>query len=682
MPGIAESRPMFSRIAIACTVLSFAGTLVSADGPADNLADKVRRVPPPGIKVPDADRTRLEQGVAAIGNELKALRTELSAKPALLRVLPDVEVFHKAVDWALRYDEFFTTNNVRSGHELLRVANERVSQLRAGSAPWLTATGLVVRAYVSKIDGSIQPYGLVVPAAFKPGGKPTRLDFWFHGRGETLSELDFIAQRLRTIGEFAPPDAVVLHTYGRYCNGQRFAGEVDAFEALDAVKGDIAVDPNRIAVRGFSLGGAACWHMTTHHAGLWAAAAPGAGFRETADFLKVFQRETLKPTWWEQKLWRLYDSTEHAANLFNLPLVAYSGETDAQKQAADLMVKAAADEGISFKYVIGKGMAHRYDAPSKREIDAFMANAMLQGRDPVPAKIRFTTHSLRYNELKWVHVEGLGEHWEPARVDAEIISANQIQVTTTNVTRLTLAFPAGQSRLAKSVGVVIDGSKVSGGTVAADGSLTIMLERSGSKWAATKSSGKEHAKRHGLQGPIDDAFYDSFLFVAPGGTAANPRLGAWAGTEMKHAIEHWRRHFRGDARVKLDRDVTEADLRDHNVVVWGDPSSNLLLKRMAAKLPIAWSAKTINVGKLGSYPADSHAVVGIYPNPLNPARYVVLNSGFTFREYDYLNNARQTPKLPDWAVIDITKPVTSRFPGEVANAGFFDEKGQLKTARR
>ena len=50
----------------------------------------------------------------------------------------------------------------------------------------------------------------------------------------------------------------------------------------------------------------------------------------------------------------------------------------------------------------------------------------------------------------------------------------------------------------------------------------------------------------------------------------------------------------------------------------------------------------------------------IYPNPLNPKRYVVLNSGFTFREYDYLNNARQVPKLPDFAVVDIDVPVSAR----------------------
>ena len=37
------------------------------------------------------------------------------------------------------------------------------------------------------------------------------------------------------------------------------------------------------------MGGAACWQFAVHHAGLWAAAAPGAGFAETREFLGVFQ---------------------------------------------------------------------------------------------------------------------------------------------------------------------------------------------------------------------------------------------------------------------------------------------------------------------------------------------------------------------------------------------------------
>ena len=71
----------------------------------------------------------------------------------------------------------------------------------------------------------------------------------------------------------------------------------------------------------------------------------------------------------------------------------------------------------------------------------------------------------------------------------------------------------------------------------------------------------------------------------------------------------------------------------------------------------------------------------IYPNPLNPKRYVVINSGFTFREYDYLNNARQVPKLPDFAVVDVDVPVSSRAPGGIVTAGFFTEAWGLPTVK-
>jgi hypothetical protein len=52
-------------------------------------------------------------------------------------------------------------------------------------------------------------------------------------------------------------------------------------------------------------------------------------------------------------------------------------------------------------------------------------------------------------------------------------------------------------------------------------------------------------------------------------------------------------------------------------------------------------------------------------------------SGFTFREYDYLNNAWQVPKLADLAVVDITVPASSRWPGKIIAAGFFGERWEL-----
>ena len=82
-----------------------------------------------------------------------------------------------------------------------------------------------------------------------------------------------------------------------------------------------------------------------------------------------------------------------------------------------------------------------------------------------------------------------------------------------------------------------------------------------------------------------------------------------------------------------------------------------------------------------TYSSATNVPVMIYPNPLNPRKYIVINTGFTFREYDYLNNARQTPKLPDYAVVDITTPPDGRFPGKIVDAGFFGEHWEFKSSQ-
>jgi hypothetical protein len=279
------------------------GLSLRADGPRDNLPDNVRRIPPAGISVPSEEAAALKAGIDQLGKEIASLRDRLKGKPALLELLPDVQVYHNAVRYAVTYNEIFNAREIPVARTLLKQGLERARALGEGKAPWTTATGLVVRGYVSRIDGSVQPYGLVVPASYRPDSPYRhRLDVWCHGRGETLSELNFIDGRQKSPGEFTPANAFVLHPYGRYCNANKFAGEIDLFEALDHAREHYPIDADRIAVRGFSMGGAACWQFAVHYAGHWAAAAPGAGFAETADFLKVFQNEPVQPTWYERQL--------------------------------------------------------------------------------------------------------------------------------------------------------------------------------------------------------------------------------------------------------------------------------------------------------------------------------------------------------------------------------------------
>src|SRR6185295_5082993 len=235
-----------------------------------------KQIPPAGVPVPDADRTELESGLKQLAQEIEPLRKSHAD------LLPDVEVFHKAVQVALTHNEFLNAKDIPAAKDLLKVGLARAKELKDGKPAWATATGLVPRAYISKIDGSLQPYGLVVPATYKPGADHKhRLDFWLHGRDESLTELRFLQSRLKSAGEFTPADTIVCHLYGRFCNASKFSGEVDLFESLESIKKHYPIDENRIAIRGFSMGGASTWHLAAHHAGKWAVAAPGAGFAET-----------------------------------------------------------------------------------------------------------------------------------------------------------------------------------------------------------------------------------------------------------------------------------------------------------------------------------------------------------------------------------------------------------------
>src|SRR5262249_7920285 len=207
----------------------------------------------------------------------------------------------------------------------------------------------------------------------------------------------------------------------------------------------------------------------------------------------------------------------------------------------------------------------------------------------------------------------------------------------------------------------------------------LSVDKVNGKWS-TMETRFDLAKWHGEQGPIDDAFMDRFVFVRPTGKPLNEAVGKWVEKEMRHAVDHWRKQFRGDVQIVDDTEVLKNhEWHDANWILWGDPQSNKVFAKMADKFPIKWTEKGVAVGDK-TYDAGTHVPAFIYKKPTGDGtyfKYVVINSGFTFREYDYLNNARQVPKIPDYEVIDVTTPPNSRYPGKVVRAGFFGEKWEM-----
>ena len=656
-----------------------------ADGPRDNDPKSVRPVPRPGVK--PAGSGFLELPAKLKDLRARILKASASKNPAIRALIPDVEIYYRAVHDALTYNEFFSAADVKKAHELLAIGGKRADQLAAGQAPWTRQTGLVVRGYVSKIDHTVQPYGLVIPETYDfTATRRHRLDIWFHGRGETLSEVNFMHQRARNAGAYTPANTIVLHPYGRYSNAFKFAGEVDVLEALGDVRDRYRVDSRRISVRGFSMGGAACWQFAVHYADRWVAANPGAGFSETPEFLKFFQKETLNPTWFEKRLWHWYDCTDWAPNLTQCPTVAYSGELDIQKQAADIMAEALDKEGMTLTHIIGPQTKHRYHPQARDEVERRMSSLAERGRRRLPRSIRFATYTLKYNQMNWVRVDGLGQHWERTEVDAAIAGKSIIRCATSNVTDISFHMPSGWCPFPvnSSVLIEIDKQRIEVVRPQSDRSWSAQLHQVEGKWVAAARPPNGLRKRHGLQGPIDDALMDSFIFVEPTGKTRHESVAAWAQSELERAKVHWRRHFRGHARVKKDVQVTDEDIANSNLILWGDAASNKLLARISDRLPIRWDSDKIRAGT-ETFDAENHALIMVYPNPLNPNRYIVINSSFTFRDFAYLNNARQTAKLPDWAVVDVRDNSNpdwpkSRWPGRIAGANFFDERWRLRSA--
>ena len=258
------------------------------DGLQDNKPDAVRRIPAEGIPVPEERATAMRTALGQLQQKIAEIRaTQDTARTSLL---PDVMIFERAVRCALDHQEFFDASEFDKADALLQIGLERAAQLLAGQPAWTTRKGLVVRGYISRLDQTVQPYGLVIPPTYSMDHSvPTRCDLWFHGRGEKLSEVNFLWDRLHNRGEFTPNHTIVLHPYGRYCNAFKFAGEIDVLEALEDTKRAYRIDDERISVRGFSMGGAACWQLATHYADQGVAANPGGGFSETPQFLKDCQ---------------------------------------------------------------------------------------------------------------------------------------------------------------------------------------------------------------------------------------------------------------------------------------------------------------------------------------------------------------------------------------------------------
>jgi pimeloyl-ACP methyl ester carboxylesterase len=615
-------------------------------------------------------------------NRLEQSLAQLKANPAE-RV--DAMIFHKGVTWALRYDREFKPADLTLLQQALARGRQRAEALAVGERPWNTRRGKSVLGYVSRVDGSVQPYGLVVPSGYDPA-VPIRLDVILHGstRPVGMSELRFMSRFDEgDTGEATGPDQpyIELHPLGRVENCYRWAGETDVFEAIEDVCRRYSIDRECIVLRGMSMGASGTWHLGLTHPDRFVALGPYCGYVDTHRFsetpLPNFVRVGPLPDYQELGL-HMLDSVDYAANAHMVPAIACMGEKDVFFQAHEIMGEAMRREGMTMVNLISPGTGHVVDPVTHAEQMRRIAGYAAEGIDLRPRELRFVTWTLKYGRCHWLQILGLERHYARAEFAAKLNGEVLEIAEPKNITRFAIAIA---QLLTTPTMLKIESLELPLGETQ-QAAAEVVVQRLGESWRIVPAEEPrlQPGKRPGLQGPIDDAFTQAFLCVRGTGKPWNAAAEVYSSAALKRFADEWPHYFRGELPVKDDTSVTDEDIRTKNLILFGDPGSNALIAKSLPSLPLEWNRDTLRLGGR-SYSSAEHLPALIAPNPLpgGGEHYVVLNSGHTFHEAELVKlNYLLFPRWGDWAVLkaELSDEGSQPLVDRVEAAGYFNESWQ------
>jgi hypothetical protein len=559
-------------------------------------------------------------------------------------------------------------------HREIEDTRRMTSSLKKGADPYFNRRGQIQRrGYRSSLDGSLQPYALYVPQSWREeGDSQYGLLVALHGLNSTpmktiqtvfgipLAEGETKQQQDRYPQPVSPAPMFVLAPDGFGNSNYRAFGEKDVQDTIEQVASRYRIDPNRIYITGASMGGIGAASLPLHYPDRFAAAAPLCGYHSMFLYRGVLGKNLLP---FERFLLESHSNAYWAANGRYVPMYIVHGLQDSPQQSR-VLVNAYRDAGYTIAYdtpdlghnvwdlTYEKGRIFPYFAPNRREAH--------------PRKVTFHTPTLRYPSSYYLQIDEMEHFGLWAKVDADWQKNNTIWVRTENIARLTVVNDE-ELRGEEPIILQIDETSIPLPKEALDWRL--IKEKGQWQLAENDPSPAGRMKRHGLSGPIGDALFEPLLFVYGTSNKAEETLSL-------RLIEQMRDDNLGvsiDWPVKADRDVTDEDLASKSIVIVGTPKGNSLLQKMADRLPIKVTDNAIVIGS-SKFEGRTKAAAFIYPNPLNPDRYVTIYTGVSTEALYYVNHLPDM--LPDYVVFDgsswATKNGRILDSREILTAGFFD----------
>ena len=126
-----------------------------------------------------------------------------------------------------------------------------------------------------------------------------------------------------------------------------------------------------------------------------------------------------------------------------------------------------------------------------------------------------------------------------------------------------------------------------------------------------------------------------------------------------------------DCLYKDDVQISDADIRDSHLILFGDAKTNKIINQIEDQLPVKIEFDKITV-KGKEYVGKKLLVNLIYPNPLNPKKYIVLIST---NNMDYFDIGEPELSLRGWYDYAVWQ-IKEKNEINLLDKGFFNEVWQ------
>jgi dienelactone hydrolase len=554
------------------------------------------------------------------------------------------------------------------------------------------------RTFISNIDNSCQYYAVQPPSDFS-AESTYALIMTCHGAG--------VEARGQAAAYLQKDWAYVVAPTNRRKFGFDWQdwGRLDFLEVFEQAKKNFKVDEDRVYLTGHSMGGHGVWHIGLSHPDLFAAIAPSAGWSSFQLYVPWFlqkseifcEPEILK---YRDIVLREDNPLAFVENASNLPIYILHGGADDNVPPiqARMFAEELTKKGIDFTYNEVPGMGHWWNNDSTPGTDCVDLEEMMEflktkKRDPYPSKITFKTSDIAYsNQAYWVRIDELENPYADASI--KIVAPGTLKpsylclIYTMNVKKFTLNW--GDRPLKKQTDLfIINEAPHLFDRLPDEGEVSFIGQ--GRSFKVDRSKNKSVGKRIELYGPIKQAYFSPFLLIY--GTIGDTIFTNFNLNQARLQAYAWWIRANGFVEVLPDTEVTSEHIKNYNLILFGSDQTNSIIAKVNGKLPIRFNENyvpgryqsglkdlywlTLFIGKKIQKETDL-CLIEIYPNPLNPEKFVLLYSATTQKAMKYMNlfsTLYSGAGLPDFIVWD--ESAAQYGWGGVVATGFFDKNWKL-----